>query len=178
MYMLPLNVLLEKLGLTPEQFRESKHVTIPTPLLKFLLQATLLQSDFDEKEYMDANPDVAEAVRRGRVKSAKLHFLSTGYLESRSGGYPAVDEGWYLSTYQDVAKAVRAKQIDSATVHFAQTGAREFRAPAAPYVRDVMNWASFFEKGDETPTAKGKSDTSPTVEGSRLPRLMLKPKYD
>ncbi len=110
MYMLPPNVLLENLGLTPEQFRDSQHVTVPTPLLKFLLQAALLQSDFDEKSYLEANPDVAEAVRRGRVKSGRVHYVTTGYLECRSGGHPAVDEGWYLSTYQDVGKAVRRRR--------------------------------------------------------------------
>jgi hypothetical protein len=151
MYMLPLNVLLENLGLTPEQFRDSQHVTVPTPLLKFLLQAALLQSDFDEKSYLEANSDVAEAVRRGRVKSARVHYLTTGYLECRNGGHPAVDEGWYLSTYQDVGKAVRAKKTDSATVHFAETGAREFRAPGASYVKDAVTWGSFFGKGGEAP---------------------------
>lgn len=144
MYMLPFNVLLENLGLTPEQFREAQNVTVPMALLKFLLQATLLQSDFDERGYLEANSDVADAVRRGRVKSARMHYVTTGYLECRSGGHPAVDEGWYLSAYEDVAKAVRAKTTVSPGEHFSEIGAAEFRAPAASYVNDAITWASFF----------------------------------
>lgn len=146
MYMLPLNVLLENLGVTPEEFRTSKEVKVPTALLKFLLQAVVAQSDFDEKGYLEANPDVAEAVRRGRIRSARIHYLAGGYLESRQGGHPAVDEEWYLKTYPDVAKAVRAKKVESGAAHFVAAGASEFRAPAANYVRDTMNWATFFGK--------------------------------
>jgi hypothetical protein len=141
-------VLLENLGMDPETFRSSKEVTVPTPLLKFLLQAALAQSHFDEKGYLEANPDVAEAVRRGRIRSGRLHYLAGGYFESRQGGHPAVDEAWYLKTYPDVAKAVRAKKVDSGEAHFAATGAGEFRAPAADYVRDAMNWAAFFGKDE------------------------------
>ena len=57
-----------------------------------------------------------------------------------------MDEEWYLKTYPDVAKAVRAKKVESGAAHFVAAGAREFRAPAANYVRDTMNWATFFGK--------------------------------
>lgn len=150
MYMLPLDVLLENLGMSPEEFRSANEVKVPTALLKFLLQAALAQSDFDEKGYLEANPDVAEAVRRGRVRNGRLHYLAGGYFESRQGGHPAVDEAWYLKTYPDVAKAVRAKKVDSGAAHFQAAGAREFRAPSADYVRDAMNWAAFFGKGQES----------------------------
>lgn len=39
--------------------------------------------DFDEKWYLEFNPDVAEAVKNGSIKSGKEHWLCNGKNESR-----------------------------------------------------------------------------------------------
>lgn len=40
-------------------------------------------SDFDEASYLEANPDVAEAVRDGRYQSGSAHWLDVGRIENR-----------------------------------------------------------------------------------------------
>ena len=37
----------------------------------------------DEAWYLETNPDVAEAVKSGRFKSAYDHFMKNGYREGR-----------------------------------------------------------------------------------------------
>lgn len=39
--------------------------------------------DFDERAYLAAWPDVAEAVRRGEIKSAFVHYMMMGRKEGR-----------------------------------------------------------------------------------------------
>ncbi|HLH52263.1 MAG TPA: glycosyltransferase [Verrucomicrobiae bacterium] len=41
------------------------------------------QADFDEERYLDQNPDVAEAVRQGSLKSGWSHFRQSGVCEKR-----------------------------------------------------------------------------------------------
>jgi hypothetical protein len=40
-------------------------------------------ADFDERSYLDANPDVAQAVQRGSLRSGREHFLLYGIKEGR-----------------------------------------------------------------------------------------------
>jgi SAM-dependent methyltransferase len=49
--------------------------------VEFLVSAT--PETFDESAYLEANPDVAEAVRDGRVQSGRDHFFDAGLGESR-----------------------------------------------------------------------------------------------
>src|SRR5437016_2907656 len=58
MYVLPLSVLLERLNLSREQVIDDVPITIPSSLLRFLVQIVLLESDFSEDGYLDANPDL------------------------------------------------------------------------------------------------------------------------
>jgi SAM-dependent methyltransferase len=41
---------------------------------------------FDEARYLEANPDVLQALRSGAISSAHEHFITNGYFEGRSRG--------------------------------------------------------------------------------------------
>src|SRR6516225_10659763 len=98
MYIPPYDVILNELGL-----EAGKPVTIQAKLFKVLLEVAVSQASFDEKNYLDRNPDVKDAVSNGSIANARRHYVGFGYFESRRGGTPAVDEGWYLRSYPDVA---------------------------------------------------------------------------
>ncbi|WP_244547047.1 hypothetical protein [Bradyrhizobium sp. Gha] len=117
-------------------------VKIPARLLKMLLQIALSAAEFDEDSYLRENADVAKAIARGEVESARLHYIGFGYFEGRRGGGPSVDNDWYLSQYPDVAAAVREGKIKSAETHFHAIGGGEGRCPAPEYEGDAAQWKS------------------------------------
>ncbi len=84
---------------------------------------------FDEQWYLSAYPDVAEAVRKQTVPSAKDHFLAFGYFENRLPYAMKVDEQWYRSTYRDVREAIAEQRFASCQAHFEQAGYAEGRLP-------------------------------------------------
>jgi hypothetical protein len=91
---------------------------------------TLLQGiEVDEAWYLRQYPDVAEAIARGRVKSAKQHFLNDGYFEGRMPFPIAVDEAWYLEQNRGVAEHIARGDLLSAQQHFDDNGYREGRRP-------------------------------------------------
>jgi SAM-dependent methyltransferase len=52
--------------------------------VKCVMRPLIEAVSFSEKWYLERNPDVAEEVSRGRLASARAHFISSGYFESRS----------------------------------------------------------------------------------------------
>ncbi|MBP2232937.1 hypothetical protein J2847_006272 [Azospirillum agricola] len=50
--------------------------------------ATLPPPGWRESGYLAANPDVAAAVRDGRMSSGYTHYLQSGRAENRPGGFP------------------------------------------------------------------------------------------
>ena len=44
--------------------------------------------DWQERAYLAANPDVADAVRNGLFESGYEHYRMAGLREGRSGGFP------------------------------------------------------------------------------------------
>jgi SAM-dependent methyltransferase len=52
------------------------------------LEAIATAENFDETGYLAANPDVAEAVRKGQFKSGRQHFEGHGRRESRLVRFP------------------------------------------------------------------------------------------
>ena len=52
------------------------------------LEAIATPENFDETGYLAANPDVAEAVRKGQFKSGRQHFEGHGRRESRLVRFP------------------------------------------------------------------------------------------
>jgi hypothetical protein len=86
--------------------------------------------DVDEDWYVQAYPDIAEAITAGAVKSAKIHFIENGYFEGRLPFELTVDEDWYLATYPDVVEGITRGDFRSAKDHFQNYGYKEGRQPA------------------------------------------------
>lgn len=86
---------------------------------------------FDEKSYLEQNPDVAAAVARGEITAAD-HWEQFGRKEGRKGAYRATpmapfDAEAYLKENPDVAAAV-ARGETTAEEHFVKYGQNEGRA--------------------------------------------------
>jgi hypothetical protein len=91
---------------------------------------TLLQGiEVDEAWYLSQYPDVADAIRKKVVNSAKEHFLNDGYFEGRIPFLIKVDEAWYLEQNPGVADYIARGEIRSAQQHFNDNGYREGRKP-------------------------------------------------
>jgi hypothetical protein len=96
-----------------------------------VLIRTLLQDiEVDEKWYLEQYPDVAEAIRKKIVNSAKEHFLNDGYFEGRVPFLIKVDEAWYLEQNPGIADSISRGDLQSAQQHFNENGYREGRKPA------------------------------------------------
>ncbi|QIO98805.1 hypothetical protein [Bradyrhizobium symbiodeficiens] len=140
MFVPPYEPLLKSLNSTRDQAESAQEINVPLPLLKLLLQIALAQADFNEDNYLAANPDVREAVERGDVESGLLHFIGFGYFEGRTGGMAIVDEDWYLKKYPDVAMGIKKGAISSANQHFNAVGAGEGRCPNAAEEENAFQW--------------------------------------
>lgn len=138
-YLPPLAALMKKLNITREQLDSGEPVLVPAPVLKALLQLAAPNSDFDERSYLDSNPDVRAAIKSGRVATAHAHYAMVGYFEGRRGAVP-VDESWYLRSYPDVRSAVDSGAIKSAAEHFYAVGAAEGRSPSRRALTEARKW--------------------------------------
>jgi hypothetical protein len=97
-----------------------------------IVRLLLRSVSVDEAWYLTEYPDIAEAIASGDVKSARNHFIDSGYFEGRLPAPIEVDEAWYLSEYPDVAEGIERGEIESARQHFLEHGFEEGRA-ATPY---------------------------------------------
>ncbi len=104
---------------------EASYKAIIADILGLLLQSV----DVDEDWYKTQYPDVADAIEDGLFRSAKHHFIDSGYKEGRIPGVVTVDETWYLSRYPDVAESVKNGLFVSAADHFQLFGYKEGRLP-------------------------------------------------
>lgn len=146
MYIPPYDAVLHNAGTSREELKDAAEVTIPMGLFKFLMQLAVANGDFNEAGYLKANPDVAEAVERGEIESARLHYIGFGYFEGRLGATPDVDERWYLRANPDVGAAVKAGKLSSAREHFTLAGAGEWRSPSPRYEGDAQQWKKALEE--------------------------------
>lgn len=121
-----------------ESLRESLRMTVirgkPTPNMSYddikrMISRLLMMVDVDEEWYLQRNPDIAEAVREGRTRSGREHFVNNGYFEGRQPFPIPVDEDWYLAQNPAVAEAIREGLMQSAQQHFELHGYREGRLP-------------------------------------------------
>lgn len=96
-----------------------------------LIQTLLHDLEVDEPWYLERYPDVAEAVAKGVVTSARQHFLSNGYFEGRLPFAVKVDEAWYLAQNPGVADYIARGELESAQQHFEEYGYLEGRRPFA-----------------------------------------------
>lgn len=80
---------------------------------------------FNERWYLEQNPDVAHAVNMGYM-TAEFHFRYYGIKEGRAGS-ASFDEEFYLTQNPDVAAAVAAGSM-TAVQHFVMYGQHEIRS--------------------------------------------------
>ncbi len=105
------------------------YVELPETKLFGLLQRMLAFVEVDEAWYRVTYRDVDEAIRAGRLASAREHYVASGYFENRFPHEINVNEAWYLAEYPDVAEAIRTGLVSSATEHFESDGFKEGRLP-------------------------------------------------
>lgn len=118
------SILLKNVKINKDTYTVKKDVFL------HILQTALIQAvDFDENYYLNMYVDVANAIKSKKITSAKDHYVSTGYFESRLPYRIMVDERYYLSQNPDVEKAVKSGQLSSCQNHFEYTGFLEGRLP-------------------------------------------------
>lgn len=83
---------------------------------------------FDEEDYLDANPDVREAVRQGLFPSGLAHFQNNGHQEGRFPGYSGFNWDDYVRANADLAHLRNTSDPEAAArKHFRDAGYREGR---------------------------------------------------
>jgi hypothetical protein len=121
----------EKLLILPSK---GNYVAVDRAFLLSCLRNVIASIYVDDAWYLDANADVAEAVRTGQLKSARDHYLAFGYVENRLPYSIPVEEEWYLEQYRDVREAVEGGVFASAQDHFNSVGFKEGRHPFPAFV--------------------------------------------
>lgn len=83
---------------------------------------------FDEEAYLDANPDVREAIADGQFKNAKHHLKVFGLEEIRKGkrrfhkDYAPYNEVEYITDFPEVQKMIEDGEYSDVFEHFCKTG--------------------------------------------------------
>lgn len=98
-----------------------------------------LENIFNENQYLQAYPDVAQAISNGGFASGLEHFNQFGQGEGRT---PTAwfNEEYYLSEYGDVATAVQNGQFGSGLEHYLAMGQTEGRNPSALFNESFYLW--------------------------------------
>ena len=102
-----------------------------------------LEPDFDERYYLDTNPDIVQSIAAGHYPDGRAHYLEHGRAEGRRGVPPAArpaqpipsgfDEAWYLENNPDIAQAVAAGALGSGYEHWIANGRAEGRIAPPGY---------------------------------------------
>lgn len=142
-YMPAFAEIVEKSGLSKDCLAQDS-VTIPTSLFRLLLAHAVARESFDAASYARKNPDVASAVRSGKLESPHAHYVLTGWFEDRQPGRYPVDENWYLKQYPDIARAKEQNLIRSATEHYNSRGRPEGRAANPDELSAIAAWRTVF----------------------------------
>ncbi|HEY1858190.1 hypothetical protein [Acidocella sp.] len=130
------------------------YVELPETKFFDLLQRILVFVEVDEAWYRATYHDVDEAVRAGRLASAREHYVTAGYFENRFPHAIQVNESWYLAEYPDVAEAIRTGLVSSATQHFENDGFKERRLPWRGWSLVKTDDTQASRLNDETRTGK------------------------
>jgi hypothetical protein len=94
-----------------------------------LIRSVLPSVEVEEEWYRQRYRDVDQAVKDGRMRSAREHYLLVGYFENRIPRSIRVNEEWYLRAYPDAAAAVNMGRFESCQEHFEEYGFNEGRSP-------------------------------------------------
>lgn len=113
-----------------EDLSEHRYVELSEVKFMNILRIALMNVTVDEAWYLSAYPDVAAAIQSGSFRSARQHYIASGYFEDRIPRHVPVDEAWYSNEYADVAAAIRAGVFTSAQQHFEVYGFKEGRLPS------------------------------------------------
>jgi len=98
-YLPPAALLLRGLGITVDDLAQPRAL-VSGPFLRHLISALAAAAPFDAGHYAAANPDVAAAVKAGRIASLHHHFVTQGYFEGRTpcahgaAGHAAAAAAW------------------------------------------------------------------------------------
>lgn len=106
-----------------------RYVEVREELLRRLLAPLLASVEVDEEWYRKFNQDVDDAIRVGKFRSGRDHYIQAGYFEDRLPRPVTIDGTWYLEAYPDVAEAIRHGTFHSVEQHFAVCGFKEGRLP-------------------------------------------------
>jgi SAM-dependent methyltransferase/ectoine hydroxylase-related dioxygenase (phytanoyl-CoA dioxygenase family) len=90
-------------------------------------EAPAAEGEFDETWYLNAYPDVADAVRSGALRSGFTHWMKSGKAEGRipPPGYTegeSFDADWYAASYHAVAADIAAGLAQDADEHYRLIG--------------------------------------------------------
>ncbi|WOE69445.1 glycosyltransferase family 4 protein [Hydrogenimonas thermophila] len=91
----------------------------------------ILIEGFDEKSYLEANPDVKDAIEKGLFKSATEHLEKFGLEEIKKGKrkfhsqYESFDEDFYVQEFPKIKEKIDNGEFKSAFEHFCKIGYRE-----------------------------------------------------
>lgn len=99
------------------------------------LQEAPTRETFDEACYLAANPDVADAVKSGKIASGWMHFRKFGAVEGRRQAVSQeevataenFDEARYLDANPDALEAMRRGDVASGRAHFDAIGRAQQR---------------------------------------------------
>lgn len=126
-YLIPYSRLRELLGFGPD---DAQPILLSTDRLQQAVRMLLRAVHVDEDWYEEQYPDVRDAVAKGIFRSAKHHFIESGYFEGRRPARVVVDENWYSRAYPDVNESVEFGEMSSCQEHFDRYGESEGRLPA------------------------------------------------
>jgi hypothetical protein len=141
-YVPPFASFVRGLGISDDSLGVGRYLSIPAEVFKLMMASLIKQGFFDERWYLETYPDVAQAIRNGRLKSALDHYAFTGYYEGRSPGPKPIDQAWYLEQNKDVEEAITLQDVVDAQEHYNQNGYFEGRAASAGEAPDVDAWAN------------------------------------
>jgi hypothetical protein len=126
-YLPPFETIKSLVNLTTTRGRTRVDMTYED--LQKMIRTLLSVVEVDEAFYLTRNPDVADGIRTGAIRSAREHFLDHGYFEGRLPYRIEVDEQWYLETHADVAETLHRGEYATGQDHFDRPGYPEGRAP-------------------------------------------------
>jgi hypothetical protein len=126
-YLPPFEIIKGMLNLTTSRGRTRVDMTYED--VQQMIRALLSVVEVDEAYYLSRNPDVADGIRAGDIRSAREHFVDHGYFEGRPPYRIEVDERWYAETHTDLAEVLGGGEYATGQEHFDGPGYPEGREP-------------------------------------------------
>jgi hypothetical protein len=145
--------LINKQILIPEQ--PAGYIRVEAHFFVDCILRILQKINVDEAWYIQAYPDVRDAIQKGIVPDAKSHYYRFGYFEHRMPYQIVVDEPWYQAQYPDVRAAIVGRHFASGQAHFDLLGFREGRFPYANFRLDLVD--GFRLNGRAQPIGRARS---------------------